>query len=92
MNTEQTAMDEMPAAVTEALSHNRKIEAIRLLREMRGIDLKEAKEAVDRYLEQHPTVLRQAGRPSVETGLGRLVLAMTVIALLAAAGYWFFKP
>ena len=43
---------DLPENVLEALRNRQKIEAIKLLREQRGIGLKEAKEIVDQYLAQ----------------------------------------
>ncbi|NQD91531.1 50S ribosomal protein L7/L12 [Pseudomonas sp. CrR25] len=46
--------NEMPSDVVAALERGRKIEAIKLLRERRGLGLKEAKEAVELYTREHP--------------------------------------
>ena len=46
---------ELPADVVAEIKANRKITAIKLLREHERIDLKEAKERVDAYLELHPS-------------------------------------
>lgn len=44
----------LPADVIAKLHEGRKIDAIKLLREQRGIGLKEAKQEVDAYLRDHP--------------------------------------
>jgi ribosomal protein L7/L12 len=41
---------DLPPQVVAALERGQKIEAIKLLRELKGIGLKEAKEAVDDYM------------------------------------------
>ena len=48
------ASSELPTDVIAAIQANRKIEAIKLLREARGIGLREAKEAVDAYIKANP--------------------------------------
>lgn len=52
MNTEQ-----LPPEVVEALARNEKIEAIKRLREIRGLGLKEAKDLIDPFVEhgEYPT-------------------------------------
>jgi hypothetical protein len=45
---------EFPAAATEALTKGQKIGAIKIVRQERGVDLKEAKDAVDDYLRAQP--------------------------------------
>lgn len=46
--------DEMPTQVVAALEKGRKIEAIKQLRETRGLGLQQAKAEVDAYLHAHP--------------------------------------
>ena len=46
-------MSELEPEVLKALNSGRKIEAIKTLRALRGIGLKEAKELVDAYSDQH---------------------------------------
>jgi hypothetical protein len=59
---------QLPADVTEAIRANRKIDAIKLLREHRGLGLKEAKHAVDAYIRENPQLIPQQ---SSGGGLGR---------------------
>ena len=73
-----TGNTEMSADVLAAIGKNRKIEAIKLLREERRIGLKAAKEIVDQYIEaQPPGTRRPAG--NADTGAGRIVLVACVI-------------
>ena len=70
--------------VVEALQSGRKIEAIKILRTVRGIGLKEAKGIIESHYDGSVGT-----RPSVEkvqSGSGWLVLAALVIA-----GYFAYK-
>lgn len=67
---------EMPREVIAALECGRKIEAIKLLQESRGLGLKEAKEAVERYVREHPK------RRDVVAGGGHGMLFWLVLILL----------
>ncbi len=77
-----------PPQVIAAAQANRKVEAIKPLRQHRGIDLKEAKTLVDIYLAENPQLTRE--RPQQQaSGLGRLVLT-GIIAVLAYGLYDYF--
>ena len=80
---------ELPDDVQAAISANRKIEAIKLLREHRKIGLKEAKDIVDAYIAGHPSLAANTP-PRSDTGIGRVVLVCLVLAL-AYAGYRFLS-
>ncbi|RZV38889.1 MAG: hypothetical protein EX272_01490 [Chromatiales bacterium] len=71
----------LPAEVVNAILAGRKIEAIKLLREARGIGLKEAKHAVDAYIRENPSA--QQRRPS---GGG-----LVIIVVVAILGYAIYK-
>jgi len=82
MNTEL----KLPADVIAELEANRKVSAIKLLRTHKGIGLKEAKELVDGYLEQHPTTsIRQV--PQSDSGIGRIILLIIGVSVI----YGFYK-
>ena len=49
----------VPPPVHQALAQGRKLQAVLLLGQARDIDLKEAKAAVDRYLQAHPSLDNQ---------------------------------
>ncbi|WPC04130.1 hypothetical protein SBP02_15295 [Pseudomonas benzenivorans] len=53
--------DELPPSVMAALRRGRKIEAIKRLREACGLDLREAKQEVEAFLQVHPELF-VAGR------------------------------
>lgn len=79
---------ELPEDVLAAIHAGRKIDAIKLLREHRGIGLKEAKQVIEIYIAQNPELAR-AGSSSAGIGLARLVLP-AVIALLFYGLYAYF--
>ena len=75
-------------AAIAALSQGNKVAAIKIVREERGIGLKEAKDAVDGYVEAHPTL-----RTSMAAAQGeakRVALLAVAAALgLALVAWWF---
>lgn len=84
-----TESDEpLPHEVIAALERGQKIEAIKLLRELKGIGLKEAKEAVDHYEpERQPggvSVVQSGGHGGIFWLLGLLVLGVAIAWWLGA--------
>ena len=77
------ADSELPADVVDAIRANRKIDAINRLRAHSGLDLKEAKHAVEAYARKNPQLTPPA--PRLESGVGRLVLIGVVVAAIYAA-------
>jgi hypothetical protein len=79
---------DLPVEVIAALERGQKIEAIKLLRELKGIGLKEAKEAVDDYTpERQPggvSVVQSGGHGGIFWLLGLLVLGVAVAWLFGA--------
>lgn len=80
----------LPSPVVSALSKGEKIEAINLLREARGIGLKEAKDIVEEYVESHPELSRQLAAAQGEMLKSFLRVLIAVAALSAAAYLLFF--
>jgi len=75
---------ELPADVRDAVHANRKIEAIKLLREQQSVGLKEAKEIVDAYIgENHHLVGDQ--RSGRESGIGRILMIVIAGGIIYAA-------
>ncbi len=74
---------ELPEDVLAAIHENRKIEAIKLLREHRSLGLKEAREIVDAYASEHSHLITTR-HYRVETGLGRLLIVFILLAALYA--------
>ncbi len=81
--------DPLPEDVLTALQRGDKIEAIKLLRVRRKLDLKDAKDAVDAYLKEYgPQDDSAAPGKTASNGRG---LAWLVIACAAGfAAYWLF--
>ncbi len=76
---------ELPADVLDAIHARRKVEAIKLLRESAGIGLKEAKEAVEAYESHNPQKQDSSRSSGSETGIGRVILIIFVIAAIYVA-------
>ena len=72
---------EFSVAAIDALTKGHKIEAIKIIRQEWGIDLKEAKDTVDAYVKSRPDLASQFQEAS-DTGKKRLWLWLLV--LLAA--------
>ena len=79
---------ELPTDVIAAIQANRKIEAIRLLREAQGIGLREAKEAVEAYIKANPH-LESNKRSGFRSPMSPLIL-FVLIAAMAYMAYHFF--
>lgn len=79
---------EFPAAALDALRRGNKIEAIRIVRAGRGLDLKDAKDAVERYVAGDPVLQAQMRSRRVEIGGGQLLRFVVLTALAVAAYYW----
>ncbi|MEM8500281.1 MAG: hypothetical protein AAF542_19865 [Pseudomonadota bacterium] len=73
----------LPPEVIEAIDAGHTIEAIKRLRRARSLGLKEAKEAVEAYLQGHPP--RVGPRTSSPNGIAWLAV---VIALIGLAIYF----
>ena len=77
----------LPADVIAALDANRKIEAIKLLREHEHCGLKEAKEMVEAYeFPESSGVSRSEIR--AETGIGRLIFILIISAAIYGVYTW----
>jgi len=78
--------EDLPPQVMHALKAGRKIEAIKLLREARGIGLAEAKDAVDQVSlsKPHPEHAHRAAAKN-DSGIGRLLLVFVVLGVCLAA-------
>ena len=71
---------DLPDQVVSAIHAGRKIEAIKLLREARGLGLKEAKHAVDAYVRENLSVQQP------QSGSNGLIIVVIVILVLV----WLF--
>ncbi|WP_409079661.1 ribosomal protein L7/L12 [Pseudomonas sp. SG20056] len=79
---------DLPVEVAAALERGQKIEAIKLLRELRGIGLKEAKDVVDGYVPARRaggvSVVQSGGHGGIFWLLGLVVLGVAVAWLFGA--------
>ena len=71
----------LEAEVVSALQSGRKIEAIKKLREIRGIGLKESKEMVELYSRQNDIEVSAVSSGSVVSIIKTIKFLMTVAAL-----------
>ena len=77
---------DLPSHVKDAVHANRKIDAIKLLREEWDLELKEAKDLVDAYMRdnRHLIVDQRSGR---ESTVGRVL----IIVVLGCAIYFAYR-
>jgi len=78
-------VSELPEEVITAIRAGHKFAAIKLLRTRTGMGLKESKEAVERYAQQHNIYLRSA-----EISLPGFLGVVGVIGLVGYLIYFFF--
>lgn len=71
---------ELPADVMASVRANRKIEAIKLLREQRGLGLKEAKQLVEAHMEPRRATRRTPSGRS-DSNLKRLAIGVLVFVV-----------
>lgn len=85
-----TNTNKLPLTAIAALENGQLIEAIKLTRASNHLGLKEAKEEVESYLEQHP-MLRERFRTAAanqRSGFLRIATVLLLVAVLA----WLFWP
>lgn len=81
----------LPAAAEGALAEGRLLEAIKILRESEKLDLTQAKQRLDAYLDQNPELRERVQQKSREFR-GRIIkwaLVFDAILILVFL-YWFF--
>ena len=74
-------MTDLTNEAVDALRKGSVIEAIKITRHATGLGLKEAKDIVDAYLQQHPELKAQMPQISQETTF-RVVIVIIGVALL----------
>lgn len=79
-------LNELEPEVLTALNGGRKIDAIKTLRALRGIGLKEAKELVDEYSEQHNLTDSSVQKVSSNNGL----IGLVFLGVTGYLVYYFF--
>ena len=75
----------LPPAAIAALAGGRKIEAIKILREEWHLGLKEAKDQVDDYIRQNPSVFHEQEKKNAS------FVWLLAVLVLAAAAYYFLR-
>jgi ribosomal protein L7/L12 len=79
-----------PSAAEAALFKGNKIEAIKIVRKERGVDLKEAKDIVEQHVATHPGLQMQMENAQATSRQGFLPWLMAVI-VIGALVYFFLR-
>ncbi len=79
-----------PEAIT-ALRMGRKIDAIKILREVQSLGLKDAKERVDQYVANDPILREQLAAKPPWSQRGCLLIGMGLVALIGIGFFIFFR-
>lgn len=87
MNDNVRNSNDLPPSAVEALRQGRKIEAIRIVRQVRGFDLNQAKNTVDAFVKSEPALMASMHGPRGDTGVGRLLLVAVLVGLVVAVLY-----
>jgi ribosomal protein L7/L12 len=89
------SMDQKPKLPLEAVSalhRGNKIEAIKVVREQQGVDLKEAKDRVEQFLRAEPSVRASFAEMRARSGQGALWWVAAIIAVVAMLVYLWKNP
>jgi ribosomal protein L7/L12 len=78
---------DLPAEAIDALWQGSKIEAIKIVRRARNLDLKGAKDKVEEYLRNNPALRQKLATVQAETR-AVLVRWLVILAVLAIGGYF----
>jgi ribosomal protein L7/L12 len=92
----RTLPNQLPAEALTALQQGHQIEAIRIVREKFGIDLKAAKDVVDTFVggrrdDVSAAPTRRLAPGEVPAGQHRIAVAFLVILVAALGAWWAFK-
>ncbi len=90
MTDPATQPPQLPSAAIEALIRGNTIEAIKIIRQELGLDLRDAKQAVDRYLRSQSHLKRKVEEAQAESRRGCLTWLVVILAI-AALGYYFLS-
>ena len=77
---------DIPAAAVESMRRGRKIDAIKATRDATGLGLKEAKDAVEAFIERSPD-LRQEYLTATAGARNTLWLVLAVLIVVGLAAY-----
>lgn len=82
-----TASSVMPTEAVIALQKGKLIDAVKAFRERNGRGLKDSKEAIERYLDEHPLTKRQFRESAARerTRVGKIILVVLMVVALAYA-------
>ncbi|MFN8391828.1 MAG: ribosomal protein L7/L12 [Bdellovibrionota bacterium] len=80
-------MAELPPTAISALERGNTIEAIKIVRQSHNLGLKEAKDLVDAYMAENPSVRDHAASHQVRISPSRLLRAL-LCAGIGALVYW----
>lgn len=83
--------NELPAEVINAIRAGRKVEAIKLLREDKGLGLANAKVLVDRASRVHGPQKPVLSFDDTTPGLSQLVKSLLMVFVVVAAYYFFTR-
>lgn len=81
--------EKLPPEALAALERGHMIEAIKIIREKSNLGLKEAKDAVEAYIENSPGLKAKMMEANKAAGAGFLRLFFT-LAVLGALAYFYF--
>jgi hypothetical protein len=87
MESPGTGQFPLPPDAVAALAQGDKIAAIKIVRERHGIDLKQAKDVVDRYVRDHPELHSGIRDTQARSARGCLPWLLVLVALLAVGWY-----
>lgn len=88
MSDEPPQSPPFPQTAIPALEQGHTIEAIKIIREERGLGLKESKDLVDAYLRSRPDLKRrlEAAQTEARQGFVRWLVILLALAALAVYG------
>ncbi len=78
----------LPPQAIAALAQLRKVDAIKIVRRERGLDLKAAKDAVDAYIETQPDLKRRITAAQAEAKRGCLIWIAMIGVIIVAVVLW----
>ena len=82
----------LPTSAEAAIASGRIIEAVKILREVEGLDLKQAKDRIDLYVARNPELRERIERARKEMRATIIKWALVVDAIAAAVFlYWFYR-
>jgi ribosomal protein L7/L12 len=91
MDSSVPSNQSLASAARAALQQGRKLEAIKIVREIEGLGLKEAKDRVDRCVADDPLLRERFSASESRMKKGCLVVAAGLIALLGIGVFFFVR-